>query len=188
MKKTRKILAMVCALTLTAALAVGGTFAYLTAQSETVVNEFTFGNISITLEESPDLDLKMVPGKIITKDPVATVVTGSEACWLFVEIQEANNFDAFMTFAVAEGWTTLDAHSDDDTTIIYREVTAGQVGTPYAVLAGNQVVVKDTVDKAMMDELTNGAAAPTLTFQAYAYQSEGVNEADAITAAAAFFA
>ena len=49
--KARKILAMVMALALTAALAVGGTLAYLTSH-DSVTNTFTVGNVQIKLNEA----------------------------------------------------------------------------------------------------------------------------------------
>lgn len=52
MKKTKKILAMACAMALSAAIAVGGTLAYLTSTTEVVTNTFTVGKVGITLDES----------------------------------------------------------------------------------------------------------------------------------------
>ena len=86
---------------------VAGTLAWLTDTTDHVVNTFTVGDINITLTESEDLDLKMVPGRTITKDPKVTVKEGSEACWLFVKVVKSGNFDSFMTFEIANGWTEL---------------------------------------------------------------------------------
>lgn len=69
-------------------LAAGGTLAWLTDRSDPVVNTFTAGNIEITLQETA-FDFKMVPGNDIVKDPVVTVEGGSEACWLFVRVEES---------------------------------------------------------------------------------------------------
>ena len=45
------------------------------------------------------------------------------------------------------------------------------MGTPYSVLANDQVTVKDTVTKADMNALkADDAIQPTLTFTAYACQ------------------
>ena len=52
---------------------VAGTLAWLTDTTDPVVNTFTVGDINITLTESKNLDLKMVPGRTITKDPKVTV-------------------------------------------------------------------------------------------------------------------
>ena len=51
--KKKKIAALITSLALVGVVVVGGTLAYLTAQTETVENVFTVGNVSIDVEE-PD--------------------------------------------------------------------------------------------------------------------------------------
>lgn len=173
----KKIALSIAAIALVICCAVGGTLAWLTDQTGPVTNTFTVGNIDITLAESKNLDLKMVPGNTITKDPKVTVVAGSEACWLFVKVEKSANFDSFLTYTMADGWTQLTGV----TGVYYREVAAPTTDQEFAVLANNQVTVKDTVTKADMDNLTSsGATLPTLTFTAYAVQQ--ANIADATTA------
>ena len=48
------------------------------------------------------------------------------------------------------------------------------MGIPYSVLANDQVTVRDTVTKAMLNGLTE-ATQPTLTFTAYACQYNSSN-------------
>ena len=119
--RNRRI-AMTVALVLVVALAsVGGTIAWLTATTTPVTNTFTVGNIDITLDETTT-DYKMVPGNTIAKDPKVTVKAGSEACWLFVKIEESANLDNYISCDVAEGWTKLNTTPAD--TIYYRSVDA----------------------------------------------------------------
>ena len=174
----RRILLLVGLMSLVAVISIGGTIAWLTDSTGPVENTFTASNIDITLAESPNLDLKMVPGDPIAKDPKVTVVSGSEACWLFVKIEESTNLNSFISYSVATGWTQLkDNEGNDVTGVYYRQVNASDIGTPYSVLANDQVTVKDTVTKAMMDGLkATGATQPTLTFKAYACQLEGFND------------
>ena len=162
--------------------AVGGTLAWLTDKTDPVTNTFTVGNVDITLAETTGETYKMVPGQEISKDPKVTVVAGSEACWLFVKIEKSTNFDSFMTYTVANGWTALgEAYPG----VYYRTVAASTADTAFDVLANNKVTVKDSVTKSMMDEITNGTAnAPTLTFTAYAVQSSGFSTAAAAWAEA----
>lgn len=175
-KLRNRRIAMTFALVLVVALAsIGGTIAWLTAQTEAVTNTFTVGNIDIELDESANLDLKMVPGKTIAKDPKVTVEGGSEACWLFVKIEKANDLDNFITYSVANGWNELSGEPG----VYYREVAASETNQEFNVLTNNQVTVKDSVTKTMMDDLTD-TTRPTLTFTAYACQS--ANVADAATA------
>lgn len=174
MKKKTFIIALCLALVV--AFAAGGAIAWLTATTGTVTNTFTVGNIDIDLTETTT-DYKMVPGNTIAKDPKVTVKAGSEACWLFVKIEKSANLDTFITYAVADGWTALTGVDG----VYYRAVAATTADTPFDVLAGNTVTVKDTVSKANMDGLT-AETYPTLTFTAYAVQSANVaTAADAWT-------
>lgn len=180
----KKAIVTVVALVLVLCCAMGGTLAWLVAKTDPVVNTFTYGDINIGLSESDDLDLKMIPGNSIKKDPVVTVKKGSEACWLFVEVKESENFDDFMTYAIAEGWTLYNTttsgsniktdNTADDTYVIYREVDATTADTDFAVLANNSVSVKETVTKDNLNALdANGVSNyPTLTFTAYAVQRD----------------
>ena len=105
--RNRRI-AMTVALVLVVALAsVGGTIAWLTAQTEAVTNTFTVGNINIELAETTGETYKMVPGNTIAKNPTVTVKANSEACWLFVKIEESTNLTNFISYTVDSGWTKL---------------------------------------------------------------------------------
>lgn len=160
---------------------VAGTLAWLTDKTEPVVNTFTVGDINITLTESENLDLKMVPGQPIEKDPKVTVKAGSEACWLFVKVVRSENFKDFMTYDKADGWTLL--KTEGNTEVYYREVAATTADTDIYVLKDNKVTVRDTVTKTMLEGVKNAEDgtpnenAPTLTFTAYAVQKDGINDA-----------
>ena len=180
-ERRRKIrnrrIAMTVALVLVVALvSVGGTIAWLTANTDPVVNTFTVGNIDIALAETTS-NYKMVPGNTIAKDPKVTVKANSEACDLFVKIEESSNLKSYIDYSVAEGWTALTGV----TGVYYREVAATTTDTAFSVLTSDQVTVNNTVTKTMMDDITKGTvSAPTLKFTAYACQS--ANVADAATA------
>ena len=166
----KKTLALVLALTLLVAGIVGGTLAWLTDQTAEVKNTFTVGDINIGLTETT-ADYKMVPGNTIAKDPTVTVKANSEACWLFVKVTEPANLDDFITYAIAIGWTELEAG------VYYREVPASAADQTFSVLAGDAVTVKSDVTRAMLE--TAKTDAPTLTFQAYAIQRDHFATADA---------
>ena len=172
----KKTLTVVIALVLVVVMSVAGTVAYLTASTGPVRNTFTVGNIDITLAETTS-DFKMVPGNDIAKDPKVTVLAKSEACWLFVKVEESDNLNDFVTYDIADGWTALTGVDG----VFYREVAASESNQEFAVLKDNKVTVKDTVTKAMMDALNvEGATKPTLTFTAYAVQKDNI--ADPVTA------
>lgn len=177
----KKLIIAVLAIMLVVCISIGATLAYLFVKTDPVVNTFEYGDINITLDESEDLELKMIPGNDIAKDPKVTVEAGSEACWLFVKIDESENFDDFMTYDVAGGWTqlTVDAEGKQINDLVYyRIVDATTVDAHFPVLSGDKVTVKTSVLKT--DFKAEGFTEPTLTFTAYAVQK--ANVADAATA------
>lgn len=200
----KKTIALFLALALVVGCAIGGTVAWLTATTETVTNTFTTSDIKVELKETTGTEYKMIPGYTIAKDPKATVLAGSEECWLFVKIEEQNNtFDTskkYVTYEIADGWTagkgenTTDDPTGDGipTNVYYRKVETANIGTAYSVLKGDKVTVSSDVTKTQMSALdgvdVNGKtdtdaamaevdARPTLKFTAYAsqlYKSAGV--------------
>lgn len=165
-----KAVALLLALVLVVGGVIGGTLAWLTAQTASVQNTFTTSDIDITLTETTGTSYKMVPGNTITKDPKVTVVANSEKCYLYVKLEKSTNFDSFMTYTMADGWTQLkDGSNNDVAGVYYRVVDASATNQVFDVLKDNQVSVKDTVTKADMNGLTS-ATYPTLTVTAYASQ------------------
>lgn len=165
----KKVLICVVAVVLVLCCAVGGTIAWLTAKTDSVVNTFTVGDINITLAET-EREYKMVPGNELEKDPKVTVEANSEACWLFVKVEKSANLDNFITYTIADGWTEL------ETGVYYREVGASDADQVFEVLTGSKVTVKENVTKEQMNALTK-ENYPTLTFTAYAVQKDNIDSA-----------
>lgn len=162
----KKSLALVLALAMIVVCVVGGTLAWLIATTPEVKNTFTTSNVDITLTETTT-NYQMIPGYTIDKNPTVTVKAGSEDCYLFVKVEKSSNFDSFMTYTIADGWTALTGVDG----VYYRVVNASTTDQAFDVLKDNQVTVKDTVTKADMNALkADGAIQPTLTFTAYAVQ------------------
>lgn len=170
----KKTLITILVTVLVCCAAFGATYAWLMDKTTTITNTFTYGNVDIELSESDNLDLKMMPGKTITKDPKVTVVGGSEDCWLFVKIDASANYgDFFDAYVVAAGWTALDGNAG----VYYRSVTASDNAQDFYVLKDNQVKVLDTVTQAQFDAIKAApTTAPTLAFTAYAVQLEGFED------------
>ena len=163
----KKGLALVLALTLLVVGVVAGTLAWLTAKSDVVTNTFTTSDIKVELKETTGTEYKMIPGYTITKNPKATVLAGSEECYLFVKLDKSTNFETYLTYEMDEGWTLVPGK----TNVYYREVRTADIGTAYSVLKGDKVTVKDTVTKDQMNALDGESAAkPTLKITAYASQ------------------
>lgn len=168
------------ALVLVIGCVAGGTVAWLVAKTEPVVNTFTYGNIDIALAETTGEDYKIIPGKDIPKDPKVTVTAGSEACWLFVKVEETGTFVADkVTYAIADSWTQGNG-TEIPSNVYYREVSAEDAknGVSYYVLAGNTTYPNGVIT--VSSDLTKEnipAANPTLTFTAYAVQKENITTA-----------
>lgn len=179
---TAVILAILCT--------VGGTLAWIVSVPDPVVNTFTYGEIEITLEETDSpIDeaddpedqntYMMAPGIEIDKDPTVTVKAGSEDCWLFVKLEKSENFDDFMTYVIAYGWTKLDGADG----VYYRKVEASDEDEVFSVLKDNQVEVKGEPD--VTDDMLNALGPddgdtpyPTLNITAYAVQYMGFEPED----------
>ena len=187
----KKTLALVLALTLVVVGVVSGTLAWLTAESETVVNTFTTSDIEVKLEETKGTsvtggkEFKMIPGYELEKDPKAWVVAGSEDCFLFVKLDWANNTytsdettKSYLDWTIADGWELVPG----ETNVYYRTVTSEQMSADngannaFPVLKDNKVTVSGDITKEQMNAFTT-ATLPKLTITAYAsqlYRSAGV--------------
>ncbi|MBQ4075398.1 MAG: hypothetical protein IJD39_09385 [Clostridia bacterium] len=176
------ILALACSLIIGGLS--GGTVAWLMGKSAPVTNTFTYGDISLSIVETdtgldednnPDTNTyKMMPSAVIEKDPQVIFHGGSEDSWLFVEIKKSENFDTFLSYAVAQGWNALDGVEN----VYWRSVQSDTADQSFPVLEGNQVQVKADVTAYMLNSLTD-ATLPSLTFTAYAVQEVGVADAAA---------
>ena len=183
----KKLIIMITALALVFSIAVVGTIAYLIDKTQTVENTFTVGDVDITLKETGtssenNIDkksYKMIPGDTLSKDPKVTVLADSEACWLFIKVEKTNNPDTYLEYTIANGWIALDATNHPG--VYYREVADTNANQEFEILTGNQVVVRPSVTKDMMNALEESGNYPKLTFTAYAIQ-----KANVATAAAAW--
>lgn len=185
-----KALAVTGALTLALGGAVGGTIAWLISSTDEVTNTFKYGDIDITLTETdtnetpgdktdqgdgddnPNTNTyEMVPGTAITKDPTITVLADSEPAWLFVKLDKSKNFDDFMTYEMAAGWTEL------ETGVWYRTTEWDDENQEFGVILNNAVNVKEEITKEDLNALDKEGTYPTLTVSAYAVQRDASIEA-----------
>ncbi len=166
---------MLLALVLVIGVAAGGTVAWLVASSNSVVNTFTYGDINIGLGETTGTDYKIVPGVDINKDPKVTVKANSEACYLFVKVEQTGNFvDGKVSYSIADGWTALEGENG----VYYREVAATTADMDFYVLKNNKITVSDELTKGDIQNLSGANKTPKLTFTAYAVQKDGIADAD----------
>lgn len=156
--KKKVILTVLCAVLLVVG-SVLGTMAYLTSTTATANNTFTVGNVAITLDEAKVNDdgsvvtgsdagrvtantYKLIPGHTYTKDPTIHVASGSEACWLFVKVEngiadiEANgvNDNTIAKQMTANGWTLVSGQNN-----VYAYRTTVNAGTDVAVFGSFKI-------------------------------------------------
>ena len=176
----KRLAIMITSLSLALCAVIGGTLAWLITETAPVVNTFTYGDINITLEETdnnkdgdndPNTNTyPMVPGQSITKDPKVTFKANSENAWLFVKLEETENFDDFITYEIADGWIALEGND----AVYYREVSKSDADAVFTVIKDNTVNIKGEVTKEMLNALdANGTSNyPKLIVTAYAVQRD----------------
>lgn len=139
MKKAKKVLLLVLCAALLVGASVAGTLAYLTSQDD-VVNTFTIGQVKIKLDEAPvdengkattgdrvqDNEYHLQPGLTYDKDPMVTVLEGSESCYvrMFVTINNSADLDAIF----AEKNLTLNSIFDLQEGWVYKSALPNQAG------------------------------------------------------------
>lgn len=164
-----KAFAVILAAVLILGGTIGGTMAWLIDGTTAMKNTFTDSDVDIELTESENLNLQMIPGHTITKDPKVTVYEKSEACYVFVKINKSSNYDDYLApYTVADDWTLVDGENNVYYKAFTEKITAK---TELPVLKDNKVTVLESVTKKQMNDIKNNAVdEPTLTFTAYAVQ------------------
>ena len=178
--------------------AAAGTIAWLVDETPVITNTFSYADVKIQLEETDtNLDgdndpmtntYEMMPGRAIDKDPKVTVFAGTKDCWLFVKLNESKNFDAFMTYEMAQAengqaiWTALEGVEN----VYWRAVDETDADLFFPILRNNQVLVRAEVTLDMLRSLgREGQTLPTLSIQAVAVQRDS-SIAELATAEAAW--
>lgn len=170
----KKTLIAVVSTVLVCCCVFGGTLAYLTAKTEKITNTFTVGDVAITLTETTGTEYKMIPGHVYSKNPKVAVTAGSEACWLFVKVDETNNPKNYLTYSIDSKWKPVSGA----TGVYYISVDATNAtnGVTYSVLTGNTVTVISTLTQAQLSAAKSDV--PAIAFTAYAVQADGFNSAE----------
>lgn len=179
---------------------VGGTLAYLVAESKTVTNTFVAGEIgTLELKETDNSSKNdagkyiIVPGADIKKDPVVTYTPAADlkanvSAYIFVEVSNATGSNAAWTLAsdkktftadelsweIADGWTYLSGN------VFYQE--AGDAKVEAHIIKNDTITVNSSIVKGE-DMTTAVNAASGLTFTVYAIQQDTFADAAAAWAA-----
>ena len=204
--KSKALLLTLCAVLLVAA-SVLGTMAFLTSKDE-VVNTFTVGSVAIKLDEAKVTtdgkpvegaarvkanSYKLMPGLTYTKDPMVTVLKGSEDSYIkmTVTFSKASELDAI--FAPTGANLTSIFNGYDSTNWIYKGNTKnanadtrtyefwynGTVGAPTADVALDALFDSITVPGTITNEQLATIEGMTITVNACAIQADGFANAEA---------
>ena len=195
----KKIISVILVVSLTAAIAIGGTLAYLTDR-DSEANVFTTGDVNIDLNEDFNQGSTLIPGVDIEKAPTVTNVGPNEA-WVWTTVAVPKDLASVIEFTgKGDGWagwtegaTTIDNEAYVLYTILHEE--ALKVGDVTDVLF-TTVTLDETVDidpdgkwhtveggNATALGWTNDDGDPVIYVSAYAIQAEGFDTvADAYAA------
>lgn len=211
MKTRKKALLLLFSAVMLVTASVLGTMAYLTSQDE-VVNTFTVGNVAIKLDEAKTNvygeiiesanrvkanAYKLLPGHEYSKDPMVTVLDGSENSYIkmTVAITKSTELDAIFGANGADLMTIFLGYNEK--TWLYKGNTEDSSENtriyefwykePVAAAAGD-VELDALFDSIKVPgEITNEQLATikgmTITVNAYAIQADGFESADEAWAA-----
>lgn len=208
--KSKILLLTLCAVALVAA-SVLGTLAYLTSTDE-VVNTFTVGKVQIKLDEAKanaDGSLvsnadrvkansyKLLPGHTYKKDPMVTVLKGSESSYIKMtvtftkadaldEIFKPTGADMTSIFNGYDSTNWIAKGNTKDTTAntrTYEFWYKEAVAAPEADVALDALFDSITVPGTITNEQLATIEGMTITVNAYAIQADGFTNAEAAWAA-----
>lgn len=211
MKTKTKALGLMMAAVLLVTATIFGTMAYLTSTDE-VVNTFTVGSVAIQLDEAKantDGTLvegadrvdansyKLLPGHTYAKDPMVTVLSGSENSYIrmTVTVSKAVELDAIFDPQKANLLSIFNGY--DSTNWIYQGETDDTTNNTRTYEFWYKDTVSALEEDVALDALFDSITVPgeinndqlktiegmTITVNAYAIQADGFNDAAAAWAA-----
>ena len=207
----KKILVACLCVALAVLTIAGTTLAYLTSQ-DTVTNTFTVGNVSITLDEAKVDEMgkpvenadrvkansyKLIPGHTYAKDPMVTVLKGSEKSYIkmTVTFSKAAELDAIFNPNGADMTSIFNGY--DSTNWIYKGNTKDTTANTRTYEFWYKETVAASTDNVALDALFDSITVPgtitntqlatianmTITVNAYAIQADGFATPEAAWAA-----
>ena len=207
----KKILVACLCVALAVLTIAGTTLAYLTSQ-ETVTNTFTVGKVEIKLDEAkanadgtlvPNADrvkensYKLIPGHTYNKDPMVTVLKGSESSYIKMtvtfskaaeldDIFKPNGADLTSIFTGYNAANWIAKGNTEDTTantrtyeFWYKETVAAPTADVALDALFDQIKAPDSLTNSDLNNLKD----LKITVNAYAIQADGFATAEAAWAA-----
>ena len=207
----KKILVACLCVALAVLTIAGTTLAYLTSQ-ETVTNTFTVGKVEIKLDEAkantdgtlvPNADrvkensYKLIPGRTYNKDPMVTVLKGSESSYIKMTVTFTKAAELDAIFAPTGADLTSIFNGYDSTNWIYKgnteDTTANTrtyefwykeaVAAPTADVALDALFDQIKAPDSLTNSDLNNLKDLKITVNAYAIQADGFATAEAAWAA-----
>ena len=207
----KKILVACLCVALAVLTIAGTTLAYLTSQ-ETVTNTFTVGKVEIKLDEAKanadgtlvpnaarvkDNSYKLIPGHTYNKDPMVTVLKGSESSYIKMTVTFTKAAELDAIFAPTGADLTSIFNGYDSTNWIYKgnteDTTANTrtyefwykeaVAAPTADVALDALFDQIKAPDSLTNSDLNNLKDLKITVNAYAIQADGFATAEAAWAA-----
>ena len=207
----KKILVACLCVALAVLTIAGTTLAYLTSQA-TVTNTFTVGKVEIKLDEAkanadgtlvPNADrvkensYKLIPGHTYNKDPMVTVLKGSESSYIKMTVTFTKAAELDAIFAPTGADLTSIFNGYDSTNWIYKgnteDTTANTrtyefwykeaVAAPTADVALDALFDQIKAPDSLTNSDLNNLKDLKITVNAYAIQADGFATAEAAWAA-----
>lgn len=198
MKRSKKFLAAFLSVIIIAATLTASTYSWLSAQSDTVVNTFAGGAISITLDEAQvdtsgkkidggqrviSNSYKYAAGSVLDKDPTPTVLKGSIPCYVFLCVENELG-DLFSMNFDNSSWIKADESDNKELFIYYTTVDAENSDEDIKL---NPIFTQVTVSENLTSDDAAALGEKTLNVTAYAVQTEALTQDEASALAAAQF-
>ena len=207
----KKILVACLCVALAVLTIAGTTLAYLTSQ-ETVTNTFTVGKVEIKLDEAKantdgtlvegadrvkENSYKLIPGHTYNKDPMVTVLKGSESSYIKMTVTFTKAAELDAIFAPTGADLTSIFNGYDSTNWIYKgnteDTTANTrtyefwykeaVAAPTADVALDALFDQIKAPDSLTNSDLNNLKDLKITVNAYAIQADGFATAEAAWAA-----
>nr|WP_294370298.1 hypothetical protein [uncultured Ruminococcus sp.] len=196
MRKSQKAIIVSLLLAVIAAMTISPTLSWLSDTSDSVVNTFAGGAISIKLDEALvdtngktvegdnaqrvlENSYKYIPGAVLDKDPTVTVLKGSEECYVFMCVDNELN-DLFTINYDTTSWLKV-ASNGNKTVYIYKSSINALMTDNDVVL--NPIFTTITVSQDLTSQDVEKIGQKTVTATAYAVQAANIEKNEAINLA-----
>lgn len=191
MEKSKKALILALSFVLIFSAVTATTYSWLSSQSETVMNTFAGGAITVTIDEAQvdphgkkipngerviSNNYKYVAGSVLDKDPTPTILKGSDECYVFLCVENELP-DMFTTNTDEISWTKV-TKKDNKTLYMYFETVDAENAEDDIVL--NPIFTQVTVSKELTQDDIAQFGEKALNVTAYAIQTEALTPDEAI--------